>query len=149
MPHFTLQIGAEGPVLSAIVTVSEARAAALRRAGQPIPDPVPIRALLDTGASCTCIDPIVIDALELTPTGSVRINTPTTGNRPQDRHQYDVGLAIPGPERAHTPLFVATIPVVATKLLQQQGFAALLGRDILASCLLTYNGTMGWYTLAF
>lgn len=148
MPHFTLQIGAEGPVLSAIVAVSEARAAALRSAGQPIPDPVPIRALLDTGASCTCIDPFVVDALELTPTGSVRINTPTTGNRPQDRNQYDVGLAIPGAVRGHAPLFLATIPVVATDL-QQQGFAALLGRDILSACLLTYNGTMGWYTLAF
>lgn len=149
MPHFTLQIGAEGPVLSAIVAVSEARAAALRGAGQRTPDPVPIRALVDTGASCTCIDPSVLAALELTPTGSVRINTPTTGNRPEDRNQYDVALVIPGAVRGHAPLFLATVPVVATELLQQQGFAALLGRDILSACLLTYNGTMGWYTLAF
>ncbi len=148
MPHFTLQVGADGPILDAVVAVSAARAMALDAAGVPMPSPVPIRALVDTGASCTCVDPSVLAALELTPTGSVRINTPTTGNQPVDRDQYDVGLMIPGATRDAHPLLRLTVPVVATDLLPH-GIQALIGRDILAECLLTYNGTMGWFTLAF
>lgn len=148
MPHFTLQIAPGGPILTAAVTVSEARAAALRASGKPVPDVVPIQALVDTGASCTCVDPSVLAALMLSPTGSVRINTPSTGNQPQDADQYDVGLAIPGPPGA-IPLYLATVPVVAAELLQQHQIHALIGRDILSACVLVYNGTMGWFTLAF
>lgn len=148
MSHFTLQIERGGPILNAAVTVSEARATALRAAGQPLSPPVPIRALLDTGAGCTCVDPGVLAALKLTPTGSVSIVTPTTGTQPVDCDQYDVGLAIPGPPGAQT-LYHATVAVVAAELLQPQQIHALIGRDILSSCLLTYNGTMGWFTLAF
>jgi hypothetical protein len=148
LPHFTLQIVPGGPILTAVVTVSQARAAALRASGKSVPDAVPIQALVDTGASCTCVDPSVLSALMLSPTGSVRINTPSTGNRPQDADQYDVGLGIPGPPGA-LPFYLATVPVVAAELLQPQQIHALIGRDILSACVLTYNGTMGWFTLAF
>jgi len=42
-----------------------------------------------------------------------------------------------------------TIPVVATDLLVQHGFHALIGRDVLGECVLVYNGSMGLFTLAF
>jgi hypothetical protein len=51
VPHFTLQISPGGPVLNAVVTVSQPKAAALQAAQQPIPTPVTIRALVDTGAN--------------------------------------------------------------------------------------------------
>lgn len=131
-------------MLSAVVGVSEAREGALKRTGQPIPPLVPIRALIDTGASCTCLDPSVVTALNLTPTGSVSVNTPSTGTTPHTADQYDVGLAIP----IGTPLILRTIPVVASELLPQ-GFHALIGRDILEQCLFVYNGKDGFFTLAF
>jgi len=144
VPHLTLQVTQSGPILSAAVGVSEARAAALTAADQPIPPLVPIRALVDTGASCTCVDPSVLAALSLTPTGSVSVNTPSTGATPHSADQYDVGLAIPN----GTPLVLQTIPVVAAELLPQ-GFHALIGRDILDQCLLVYNGKIRLFTLAF
>jgi hypothetical protein len=70
VPHFTLSLGPNGPVLNAIVAVSQERNAALVAAGQPAPKPQPIRALVDTGASATCVDPSVLAALSLTPTGT-------------------------------------------------------------------------------
>ena len=45
-------------------------------------------------------------------------------------------------------MYLATVPVVAAEL-QQQQIDALIGRDILSLCVLTYNGSMGWFTLAF
>lgn len=146
MPHFTLQIGPGGPLLTAFVGVSHPRAAALQAANQPIPQPVQISALVDTGASCTCIDPSVLQQLKLTPTGSVSINTPTTGNTPHATQAYDVALIIPAPKG--TPLVLKAIQVVECDL-DAQGFQALIGRDILSECVLAYNGDMGFFTVAF
>jgi len=147
VPHFTLQISSEGPTLNASVGVSQPRAAALKNAGQPIPKLMSVRALVDTGASCTCIDPSILTELNLTPTGVVSLNTPSTGTKPQQADQFDVSLFIPAP--SGLPLFIHTMPVVASELLAAQGFHALLGRDVLSQCLFAYNGEFGVFTLAF
>lgn len=73
--------------------------------------------------------------------------TPSTGAKPQTADQYDVSLTIIG-AAGSTPLNLRTLPVAAAELLHQ-GFEALLGRDILQQCLLTYNGSTGEFTLAF
>lgn len=150
MPHFTLQITQQGAVLSAFIGVSEARRNALEQAGQPIPSLVPIRALVDTGASVTAVDPSVLQTLNLTPTGNTTINTPSTGMNPVTVDQYDVSLLVPPAVANQFPLFVRTLPVICCiDLLASQGFHALLGRDVLAQCILSYNGSMGWFTLAY
>jgi hypothetical protein len=55
MPVLNSQLGPEGPVVNLLVGVSEPAVAALQAANQPVPPPVSVRALIDTGASCTCI----------------------------------------------------------------------------------------------
>jgi hypothetical protein len=149
VPHFTLQIGPNGPVVTAVLTVSQARRLALSAAQQPIPPPQQIRALVDTGASCTSVDPSVITALNLQPTGNVSVITPSTGTTPHQANQYDVALLIPGPAPTDPPLVFPTVPVIAAQLLQAQGFHALIGRDILNRCLLIYNGSIGFFTLGY
>lgn len=149
MPHFTLPLSPTGPLLNAFVGVSEGRRLALTAANQPIPNPVPIRALVDTGASGTCLDPVVLTGLGLNPTGSVTVNTPSTGSQPHVADQYDVSLFVPGSLPTHVPLTINTIPVICAELLQQQGFHALIGRDILSQCVLIYLGAVGAFTLAF
>ncbi|HEX9670850.1 MAG TPA: hypothetical protein VGC93_15365 [Thermoanaerobaculia bacterium] len=149
MPHFTLSIGPHGPLLGALIGVSKPRADALTAAGQPIPQAVPITGLIDTGASCTCIDPsVLLTSLSLTPTGSVLVNTPSTGATPHDTEQFDVALVIPA-TAGMTPLLFPTIPVISSELLVHQGFHALIGRDILDRCLLVYDGAAKTFTLAF
>lgn len=149
MPHFTLQLSPQGPLLLAFIGVSQARHAALTAANQPIPNAVQIQALVDTGASCTCIDPSVLQSLALTPTGIVTMNTPSTGTQPHTTQQYDVSIIIPGGLPTHIPLVVGNVPVVASQLAAAQGFQGLIGRDILAQCLFTYNGEMDQFTLAY
>ncbi|HMB53752.1 MAG TPA: hypothetical protein VKU40_10565 [Thermoanaerobaculia bacterium] len=134
--------------MNAVVTVSRSRAAALKTANKPVPKPVPIRALVDTGASCSSVDPDVLAKLSLTPTGVASLFTSSTGAQPHDCDQYDVGLLIPGPPGAQ-PFLKETVPVVAASFFEHHGFHALVGRDVLSSCVLTYNGSMGWFTLAF
>ena len=149
MPHFTLSISNQGPTLIALIGVSSARSAALTAAGQQIPGNVQITALVDTGASNTCIDPSVLQRLVLTPTGRTSVNTPSTGNTAVEVDQYDVSLIIPPATVHQIPLFVHTLPVICSELVASQGFHALIGRDILAQCVLFYNGSAGTFTLAF
>ena len=149
MPHFTLSLSPQaGPVVTAVCSVSAERRDALTRANEPIPDLVTMRALVDTGASSTCIDAAVIRALNLTPTGSQQVNTPSTGTEPATLEQYDVGLIIPAATRDHVPFYLPTLPVLCTDL-AGQGIQALIGRDVLAHCVLTYNGSADSFILAY
>jgi Aspartyl protease len=149
LPFFTLQVSPNGPLLDAFVGVSHARLTALQAHQQAVPQAVPIRALVDTGASCTCVDPSVLTALGLTPTGVAVVNTPSTGSTPHSTFQYDVSLAVPPALPTHTLLVVPNLPVVASQLLQAQGFHALLGRDVLSLCRFTYDGLAGFFTLVY
>jgi aspartyl protease len=147
MPHITLQITPDGPLCDAFVGVSQARRDALVAASQPVPAIVRIRGLIDTGASCTCIDPSALTTLGLSPTGTAMVNSPTTGATPKTTNQYDVSLVIPHATLA--PLRRTTIAVIETELFAAQGFHALIGRDVLADCVLYYNGDRGFYSLSY
>ncbi len=151
MPHFTLQISQEGALVVAYFGVSTGRENALKEADQPVPSWAKTRALVDTGASCTCVDPSILrDSLQLIPTGRTTINTPSTGNAPVECDVYDVSLLVPSTDtEKEAPLMIAAMPVVCADLLQSQGFHALIGRDVLTRCVLSYNGSIGWFTLAY
>lgn len=136
-----------GPVIDLVIGVSSARAKALQASGMAIPQVQSVRALIDTGASSTCIDPSVMIALDLQPTGTVPMLTPSTGSIPVDAETYDVSLMIPA--GTQTPLLVQNMPVSACVLFHGQGIYALLGRDVLSRCLLTYNGDINVFTIAY
>lgn len=149
MPHFTLSLTQQsGALITVICTVSKERGEALTKAKKPIPPAATIRALIDTGASHTCVDPSIIKALSLTPTGSAQVHSSTTNSDPVTMEQYDVGLVIPGAIPEHIPFYLQTLPVLCTDL-SKQDIQALIGRDILAHCVLTYNGSTGSFILAY
>lgn len=149
MPHFTLTFSQGAPMITLAVTVSAARRDALVAAGQPIPAIQQVRGLIDTGASHTCIGPSVFQALGIQPTGSVPMLTPSTGNTPMSADTYDVSIVIPSNNPQHLPFIKQNMQVSASELLVAQGFHALVGRDILSHCVLTYNGSTNLFTLAY
>lgn len=149
MPHFVLQMTQNGPMLNAIIGVSTARHQALTAASQPVPDVVPVQALIDTGASSTCIDPSVLKKLNLSPTGKASVITPSTGKKAVDVDQYDIALLIPGAKASQAPLVIQTLPAIACELFDSQGFYTLIGRDVLSQCLLIYDGPFSLFTLSF
>jgi predicted aspartyl protease len=134
-------------MVDAFVGVSSGRAAALQQAGQPVPAPQRIRALIDTGASGSCVDPMIVTALGIQPTGTVPVCTPTTGMTPVVCNQYDVSILIPAPKGL--PFQIATTAVTEHEFFAVQGFHALIGRDILSRCLFIYNGQISLFTLAY
>ena len=146
MPCVNFQIHLPGPIIDIQISVSSPRRDALEAAGLAIPEAVLCRLLIDTGASCTCIDPWVIKALGITPSGSTTIHTPSTNADSNHQYnQYDVCLCIP--HQAISRYFYA-IPILESNF-SHQGIDGLLGRDVLSSCLFIYNGEMGLYTLSF
>ena len=149
MAQFTLQLDtANGPVLTVVIGVSVPRGDALMTAGRAVPTGISARALIDTGASCSCVDPSILVKLELTPTGSVPVHTPSTGGAPHLAEQYYVSLIIPGAGTHHVPLAIPAVPVTAANL-SLQGVDALIGRDVLRECIFIYNGSVGLFTIAF
>jgi hypothetical protein len=54
-----------------------------------------------------------------------------------------------GANTAHPAYYIHTLAVVDAQLLVAQGIHALIGRDVLSHCLLTYNGTTNLFTLTY
>lgn len=147
MAHFTRPIEQSGPLLNALLTVSAPGAQAMQREGRPVPKGFVAKGLVDTGASCTSIDPSVVEALGLRPVSRVPMITPSTGPDPILVDQYDIGVTIYSAKES-VPLRIDALPVCGTPLINQ-GFHALIGRDILGQCLLFYNGATRQYSLSF
>ncbi|WP_377779190.1 aspartyl protease family protein [Paraburkholderia dipogonis] len=122
------------------------RQLALQAAGQPAPPTTNGVFLIDTGASNTNVDPTLLAPLQLQPTGSIQVHTPSTNGAPVVCNQYDVELAIGSPNGP--PFTIAALPVTEASLITQ-GIAGLLGRDVLSRCTLIYNGVLQMYTLCY
>ena len=120
-------------------------------------------ALVDTGASGTCIVEEVAKELELIPTCKKSVQT--AGN-PVDCNEYDVRIAIPVTEitsyqqiiEKDKPKFIPKGGVTHIKAWQcqatglptqqeQRGYDCLLGMDVLRTCSFQYTG--GILTICF
>jgi len=140
MPHISGNITAWGPLINVIVGVSQPRAAALARANQQLPSVVVAKLVVDTGASQTSLDASILQQLQIAPTGSTGIHTPSTQGVPHVVNLFDVSILIPGPNPANPVAHVIpAIPVIEGQF-RAQGIDGLLGRDILASTRFIYAG---------
>lgn len=146
MPSLNLSIGPAGPLVTMVVGVSIPRQTAMKAAGLPVPGYVSGTFLLDTGASCTCVDPALVAPLGLVPTGSVPIQTPSTAGTLHHCNQYDVAIFLANGSAGG--FFIDAIPVIETHL-ASQGIDGLIGRDILDRCTLIYNGSAKTLSLAY
>jgi predicted aspartyl protease len=109
---------------------------------------LPARALVDTGASCTCVDLTVLQQLAIPTTGTTPLLTPSTGQTPHTVNQYDVSIVIVFGNPFKVLFGAHTMPVVEADL-RPQGILALIGRDVLLTGILQYNGETELFTLAF
>lgn len=131
----------EGPVLICEVRVDVDRAATLAAAGAQLPQAKQGRLLVDTGASKTCIEKDILDALGIPPVSQMNVATPQ-GTTVQG--VYPCGIAFPG---SGLPSIERVFVLGAD--LKAQNIIGLLGRDVLSTAILVYNGSAGNWSLAF
>lgn len=128
-----------GPIVEIRIAVPKAVEAIFVSTGQPVPSPVAMTAMIDTGASGTVIQEGVSAQLGLHPVGVVAINTPSsTGVLCA---QYAVRLIFPNN--------VVGEAVVIEAPLAGQHIQGLVGRDVLAQSVLVYIGYTNQFTLSF
>ncbi len=126
-----------------------------RQARLPIPQPLSVIALLDTGAERTCIDPSVVTRLALPPSQPGFVLAPgTPGGLPvfggsTFGFSSEAGLAILHPVTKPPSNLVVHELEVDELPLAAFGIEAVIGRDVLAACVLVYNGPAGSATLAY
>lgn len=111
---------------------------------RPPTPPIPVRALVDTGASTTNIGQWVLDRLGLWPVGRRPVHTASTGSVPLQADLYMVDIALAGEE---TGPVATDLPVFAAKDLSGSGVDVLLGRDLLGQGLLIFDGLEKRFTL--
>jgi len=136
MPALKGRVGAEGPLIEMKVMQSPQLVAQLKKAGLNFAAPCIINALIDTGASSLAIDMNILRSLGLKPTGTVKVHTPSTQGEGEEMSQYDIHVVIG--EGQSYPLTMV-LPAIGITI-ANQGFCALIGREILNHCILIYNG---------
>jgi hypothetical protein len=133
-----------GPLLQIEVAVPEALASYLGSQNLPIPSPQVGWALIDTGASKTCVDDRILVALGVKPTGT--IETGTAGGK-TTRLKYPARLSWPSGKLVMDFGSVIGVDLRGQKVADKD-IIALLGRDVLSHCLLVYNGPGAVFSVA-
>ncbi len=129
-----------GPVVQASLSLQGAFAATLVQQGQAVPNPVSGLALIDTGASTTCVDDSAALSMGL-PVIDVCSMTSASHAKTQC-NVYPVQIEIVGFKiQFQSPRTIGAE-------LKAQGLLLLIGRDLLAVPTLFYNGITGQITLS-
>lgn len=129
-----------GPCIQVTVSVAQAIAEQLVQQGKVVPEPISGMALIDTGASSTCIDQGAAEKLGVPVINVVKMAS--ASHAETDANVYPIAIEIIGPG----------ININATAMgaaLAAQDLLVLIGRDVLQHGMLVYNGVAGSITLSF
>ena len=130
-----------GPRLLIKIAISGSLASIYGKQSREIPQPIEGYALFDTGASITSVDEKVLIRLGLAPVGRVNIST---ASDTRATNIYACAMNFPG-----NPLPDLELSFVAGAELQNMGYVALIGRDIMRDMVLIYDGPGARVTFAF
>ena len=129
-----------GPNIEVILAPLEAQLKSTADHGDTPPQPVSGHAPIDTGASTTCVD-----AEAARRAGMALV---TTGRIMSATHANELVPVFAG----RLTIAQASITVNSNRAfglnLKDQGLIALIGRDLLANCVLVYNGLDGSFSLS-
>lgn len=128
-----------GPTCRVTIKPSGLTIAKLKFEKKAVPR-IKVLALIDTGASTTAVSHKVVKRLKLVPRGTAKVYT--SHKRPEMRNEFDISLEF----NADTYL---TIVRVLDASLQDHNIDCLIGRDVLAHGVFTYNGPKKQVKLAF
>ena len=147
MPSITRSVVAGGLLVNVLVAVNEARRGNLERLGMPVPMPVRLTAMIDTGASISGFDLAIFPSLGLiAPNDFQEVITCSAVDKPHEApaHYADVMLIGAAGDKVFSDL-----RVLGFEFRDSEGYRGLIGRDILDQCHLVYDGRAGRFTLTF
>jgi hypothetical protein len=138
----------DGALVDVLIGVGRPHRQFLRTSGNPIPAPIRLRGLIDSGAECTCVDEPRVRALHLPLATASLANAPSLGGLFVGS-QVEAGLTIlhPSGDRSQH-LLIPEITIMELSL-GAIHFDALIGRDVLALGLFVIDGPAGTFTLAY
>jgi hypothetical protein len=142
LPSFEISLPdlqTSGPILQGFIGPSRELITAFGTQG--VAAPIPVSALIDTGAAATVITPDTAKLLGLRSVGAVSVHTPTTID-PILCRQFHVNVYFSG-------AFAIENIVVIEAPLTGQSFQCLIGRDVLSRGVLTYDGVNSRFNLTF
>jgi hypothetical protein len=135
-----------GAFVTMDVAVPPAIAATLTASGQAVPPSASGCALVDTGATITCVHEPLLIALGLQPVDKVASGTAAG---PVQQSIYMARISFP------LLSWSLDLPVAGVDLVGQaiatappQPVIALLGRNLLSNCVVIWNGPGGYWTIA-
>jgi predicted aspartyl protease len=129
-----------GPIVQVTVSVGQQIAAQVLQSGGVLPAPVSGLALIDTGASVTCVDQDAATQLQLPAIDVVQVAS--ASHAAAEQNVYPIQVEVMG-----LPITVNAPRAVGASL-AAQGLLVLLGRDVLQHCVLVYNGPAGSISLS-
>jgi len=135
------KLQAKGPVLQVEISIPTTLAEELTKNATPLPQPFEGLALIDTGASATCVEGTVLTNLNIPIINSIPVSTPDGECK---QNVYPCKISFPG-----TPIPPLDFNSVLGSNLKGFDCIALIGRDVLSKFQLVYNGVEGAWTLAF
>jgi Retroviral aspartyl protease len=146
MPQITGSLQPEGALADVLIGLNQTEVQKLRNALQAVPPSKRLRALIDSGAEMTCLDPSIVQALSLVWKTASLTNMPSiTGVTYSSFYQADVTILHPsGKRRQH---FMVKDWVVCELPLGVLGYDVVIGRDILDLMRFTYDGFAQEYML--
>ncbi len=146
MPMLTGPITPDGSVVNVLIGVSEPRRQTLLRVGFPLPAPSAVRAVLDTGSFATLADIQAILPLGVTHYKRRRFFTSATGARPHVRDVYNLSVTLLDDGGA-TLVYWPSVDVLPAVFLPTDAVHGLIGRDLLATAVLLFDGKGGSFSL--
>jgi len=130
-----------GPRIQVVLSLPTFVEQGLLAAGKTVPAPLSAEALIDTGASVTCIDDALAKQLQLPVIDRMTMTSASHAAHPVDVYPIRVEFTGLGFERTLNRVMGAT--------LQAQGIQMLIGRDLLSESVFIYNGREGEFTIGF
>jgi hypothetical protein len=146
MPHLSFPITADGFSLTVLIGLTKPDTQTLLNAGKPIPRPIWVRALIDTGSYATMLAPDVLRQLGV---AVFRRTTTQTVSGTAPVQLYRVSLSVPGPAGPAGLMFTAPDLVVGELGVKPANADALIGLDVVRQCLMVVDGPGKQFTVAF
>jgi predicted aspartyl protease len=136
-PHMLVR---EGPLIQVNIGPASDLADQWRNDGREVPEPITGPALIDTGATSTCVDDGVARDLGLP---VVDVAKMASASEETEQNVYPIEVDV-----VASDLKINSPKSIGANLRDNQDIIALIGRDVLRHTTFHYNGVTGDFTLS-